>query len=356
MNNKYYIYPSFGEMVLADGKSSFKTLNLSDCPMGGVNVLLLGGNMTLSEKEAENLGGILENFLKLLYENVDTKDGKSLREEIHILPFVYGQLANGDTGRFTRDTAYAIAEKLLCARCLDGDGNRLSLDDACKQMSKTVFFTYCHGAVELDKILFALRELLEEKGYSYAEVSEIMNATGQVSFAPEYGGASAIPTINFNTKYDPTTNNYKNELLKHEGMFKPYEGIELRYFPKGKFWDKSDDGLAESVGVYSAKYLNAFENNCYEHLLSYLKRNDKWDIIARNRLGQSLSGDDARGEKVASVNADASSQMMAWALCRLVEHGLDNLHSECYKPRMPLTKLMDELRSIKDSFEPEQLL
>lgn len=356
MNNKYYVHPSIGEMVFEDGKSSFKALNPNECPMDGVNVLLLGGNMTLSEKEAENLGSILENFLKLLYEKVDTKEGRALREDIHILPFVYGQLANGDTGRFTRDTTYSIAEKLLLSRCLDGAGNRLSPNEACKQMSKTVFFTYCHGAVELDKILFALKGMLGDKGYDEKEVREILNATGQVSFAPEYGGASVIPTINFNTKYDPTTNNYKNELLKHEGMFKPYDGIELRYFPKGKFWDKDDENLAESVGVYSAKYLNAFENNCYEHLLSYLKRNEKWDIIARNRLGQSLSGDDARGEKVMSPNADASSQMMAWALCRLVEHGLDNLHSDTFVPRMSFAKLMDELKSIKDSFEPEQLL
>lgn len=356
MGNKYYVHPSIGEMVFENGKSRFKTLNPSECPMDGVNVLLFGGNMTLSDKEAENLGGILENFLKLLYEKVDLKDGKPLREKIHILPFVYGQLANGDTGRFTKDTTYAIAEKLLLSRCLDKSGNRLCVEEACKQMSKTVFFTYCHGAVELDKIIFAFGGMLKEKGYSEKEVGEILNATGQVSFAPEYGGASALPTINFNTKYDPTTNNYKNELLKHEGMFKPYDGIELRYFPKGKFWDKDDEKFAESVGVYSAKYLNAFEDNCYEHLLSYLKRNEKWDIIARNHLGQSLSGDDARGEKVVSPNADASSQMMAWALCRLVEHGLDNLDTNAYKPRMPFTKLMDELRSIKDSFEPEQLL
>lgn len=352
----YYSYPSMGEMVMNSGDSKFKTLDPSKYTMDGVNVMVLGGNMTFTEEQAESQGVIVENFLKLLYEKIDNKSGKPIREDIHILPFVYGRLSENGTGVFTKDSIIAIANKLLLKKCVDSDGNRLEIDKACKGMSETVFFTYCHGALELDKILFTLKNALLEKGYSQEEVKQIFRSTGQVSFAPERGSGATIPSITFNTRFDPTTNNYRNELLKNEGMFKKYEGIEFRYFPEGKFWSNVDQYFGENIAVYSSKFLNAFEDENYEHLISYLKRDENWQVIARNHLGQSNGASDIGGEKKISDNANATSQMMGWALSRLVENGLDNLYSDTHVSRPPFTYLLEELKSIRDDFTEEQLL
>lgn len=353
---EYYSYPSMGEMIFDGKESRFKTLDPSKYVMDGVNVFLLGGNMTLSEEHAEPEGIIVENFLKLLYDKMGNTKGGNLRDDIHILPFVYGTLGEGQTGRFTDDTIKSIANKLLLQKCVDKDGNRLSLDLACKGMSEMVFFTYCHGAVELDKILYNFKKVLLNKGYSSDEVKQMFRATGHVSFAPQRGGGAQIPSIIFNTKLDPTTNNYRNELQKNEGMFKRYEGIEFRYFPEGKFWSFEDQCFGENISVYSSKFLNAFSDENYEHLISYLKRDADWQIPARNRLGQSTALSEHGGEKRVSDNANATSQMMGWALCRLVENGLDNYNSTTYIPRLPFTTILQELKSIRDDFTSEQLL
>lgn len=345
-----------GEMVFDGENSKFRTVDPSKYSMDGVNVIVLGGNMTLSEEHAEAEGVIVENFLKLLYDKMSSPNGEDLRKDIHILPFVYGTLSEGDTGMFTKDTIDAIVNKLLLQKCVDKNGNRLTLDEACKGMSELVFFTYCHGAIELDKMLYTLKKTLLEKGYSYDEVKQIFRSTGQVSFAPQRGSGAQIPSITFNTKFDPTTNNYRNELLKNEGMFKKYEGIEFRYFPEGKFWSNVDQYFGENIAVYSNKFLNAFDDENYEHLISFLKRDENWQVIARNHLGQSTVNDERGGEKKISDNANATSQMMGWALSRLVENGLDNYYSDKYVPRLPFTFLLHELKSIRNDFTAEQLL
>lgn len=345
-----------GEMIFDGKNSSFRTVDPSKYFMEGVDVVVLGGNMTLTEDHAEAEGVIVENFLKLLYEKMCNPKGEDLRKDIHILPFVYGTMSEGDTGMFTKDTINAIVNKLLLQKCVDKNGNRLTLDEACKGMSELVFFTYCHGAIELDKILYTLKKTLLEKGYSFDEVKQIFRSTGQVSFAPQRGSGAQIPSITFNTKFDPTTNNYRNELLKNEGMFKKYEGIEFRYFPEGKFWSDVDQNFGENIAVYSNKFLNAFEDENYEHLISYLKRDENWQVIARNHLGQSSITDGRGGEKRVSDNANATSQMMGWALSRLVENGLENYYSDKYVPRLPFTFLLHELKSIRNDFTAEQLL
>ena len=55
-------------------------------------------------------------------------------------------------------------------------------------------------------------------------------------------------------------------------------------------------------------------------------------------------------------NADCVSQMIAWALARAVENGIDNRKSKKFVLKMPLEELMKELEGIKNDFSAEQLM
>lgn len=56
---------------------------------------------------------------------------------------------------------------------------------------------------------------------------------------------------------------------------------------------------------------------------------------------------------VDSKNADCVSQMVAYALARCVANGMENASSKTYKPKISMPKLLEEMNSIKDSFQKE---
>ena len=56
---------------------------------------------------------------------------------------------------------------------------------------------------------------------------------------------------------------------------------------------------------------------------------------------------------VDSKKADCVSQMVAYALARCVANGMENARSKTYKPKIPMSQLLEEMNSIKNSFQKE---
>ena len=115
-------------------------------------------------------------------------------------------------------------------------------------------------------------------------------------------------------------------------------GVAVKY---EKYGDQLLSGVAkseavfDSIHIYSSSLRNGSKGN--EHNLSLLARDGGWNADYE-------------------PNADCVSQMMAWALCRSVENGLDNKKSKTFVPKPPLEDLMEELENIKNDFTAEQLM
>lgn len=355
--DSYYEYPILGEMITKKHSTQFREISPNKHKMDGHQVFVLGGNMTTDETSATRQGVIVDNLLKLLYDKAEHKDGKPIRDDIHILSFAYGILEEDDlSGGFTDGTIRSIADKMLMQKCTNADGSRVSLDEAKRGLSQITFFSFCHGAIVANKIIAAFQESLAEKGYEDNEIRQMLDVMGQVSWAPEFGVMNLIPTIRFDSKEDKTVHNYRQLLLKSEGIFNSYEPIEFRRFPQGRFWDFHRDEAAESINVFSFRMLNAFDKSLDEHSVGYLKRNADWSMVARDVNGYPKKHEDEPGEFKVSPNADAMSQMAGWALSRLVDNGIQNYHSSKYIPRTPFHIIMNEMQSIYTSFDYQSLM
>lgn len=354
---KYFEYPIMGEMITKKHSTQFHEISPNKYKMDGHQVFVLGGNMTIDEASASRQGVIVDNLLRLLYENIENEDGKPLRDDIHILSFAYGILDEEDmSGSFTDGTIKAIADKMFMQKCTNKDGTRLDLDEAKRGLSQITIFSFCHGAIVANKIIAAFQESLAEKGYEDYEIRQMLDVMGQVSYAPEFGVMNLIPTIRFDSKEDKSVYNYKQLLVRSEGIFNSYEPIEFRRFPQGRFWDFQRDEAAETINVFSFKMLNAFEKSIDEHSVGYIKRNPDWSLVPRDCHGYPQRDKDEPGDFRVSPNADAVSQMAGWALSRLVDNGVKNYRSNKYIPRMPFHMIMNEMQSIYESFDYESLM
>ncbi len=355
--NTYYEYPVLGEMITKKHSTQFQEISPKKHKMDGHHVLVFGGNMTTNETSATRQGVIVDNLLRLLYDKAEHKDGRPVRDDIHILSFTYGRLEEDDaSGSFTDDTIHAIADKMLMQKCTDASGNRVSLDEAKRGLSQITFFSFCHGAIIVNKVIDAFKNSLADKGYEDSEIRQMLDSMGQVSYAPEYGVMNLVPTIRFDSRQDKLNNNYRQLLLKSEGIFNEYDPIEFRRFPQGRFWDFHRDEAAETINVFSFKMLNAFDNNIDEHSVGYIKRNADWSMVPRDAKGYPKTDENEPGDFRVSPNADCVSQMAGWALSRLVDNGIQNYHSKTYVPRTPFYYIMEEMKSIASAFTPESLM
>ena len=115
-------------------------------------------------------------------------------------------------------------------------------------------------------------------------------------------------------------------------------GVAVKY---ERFGDPLLSGVAvseaifDSIHIYSSKLRNNVESD--EHNLSLLSRDGSWDSKYE-------------------PNADCVSQMIAWAMSRAVENGIENKKSKKFIPKMPLEDLQKEMEMIKSDFSEEQLM
>lgn len=297
-------------------------------------VVCIGGNGTISEESANGVCKFVENYLQLLFK----KNGMNrVYDYVDIISAVYPTSDSSKKGKFSKEDTERFVDDFLIKLLQDENDELVPLNEACRRLSNVTFFTFCRGHMEVDKIMRAFYKELKVLGYSQQECDILMFSTLEISYAPlTYG--SVIPAVFVDSKQDEMLNSaWKNkETASHMGD--DLNGIAVRY---ERYGDPLLSGVAvsetifDSIHIYSSRLRNNVEGD--EHNLSLLSRDGQWN---------------AKYEP----NADCVSQMIAWALSRAVENGLDNKKSKKFVPKMTLEDLMQELESIKNDFSAEQLM
>lgn len=306
-------------------------------------VFCFGGNTTTNTREANGFCKIVESLLELLYgggvvgnvtDNIDLI-GASYR--------VTEQDDRGEAGELSDDDIDTIVDFILMPLCMDNCGKRLDVNSVCKNLSQVSFFTFCQGAKEVAKIFKNFDKKMLYIGFSIDEISEIKQSMKQVSYAPLVKD-NPIPSLRILSARDFTHEIRATQISKR--LFgEDFSGIAIRYDEIGKMYGKeSSRSQSESVQIFSSNLLNGIRNVKDEHFADLLKRVKNWDIrsVAIN------------GTRVTSKNADCVSQMVAWALSKIVESGIKNSNSKEYVP-MNLQDLMEDLEYVKDTFSNEYL-
>ncbi len=305
-------------------------------------VFCLSGNGTLSLQDANGFCKQAERFLHLI--NRGKKD--KISDRVDLVGFKYArETFSGETGTLDRPFIDGFVDNTLLPMFTDNSGNRLDINVAMKNMSQVSFFSYCMGANEVNEIIATLNYRLKKLGYGDKEIKMINNATMHVSYAPyDREDRSYLPTVRAISTKDQTVGDMAVEMLKDDG--RKLDGIMLSVDKPRSMYGKYRVGATSGgINIISSGLLNAFDEMGNEHYVSYIERDENWQIRPTIRGGKAMQ----------SENADCVSQMMAWALSRAVNNSIENLSSDKYIANNFYSDLEEELLSIKEAFSEKQL-
>jgi len=303
------------------------------------------GNGTITEKSANGFCKLGEQLLRLLFSG---KEG-NVQDFVDLIGVVYPQSSlTNPSGKLNVSDVNDIVDYMLFSKCLDENDDLLSIDEACRNMSQVGFFSFCGGAREVAHIMMNFGNKLVDYGYLPNERDEIFKSMRHVSFAP-YVDNDLIPSVRIDSFLDFTN----KHLFKDQGkkiLGEKLDGIAIRYEPPGTMKGSiTKNALFGNVHIYSSQLRNIVKEKVEEHNVALLSRDLNWNNVVKWVDGVEMQYSPGK-------NADAVSQMTAWALCRMVENGLQNAKSLRYIQPLSLLELKDELESIKNSFSEEDLM
>lgn len=338
---RYFSNDEFGRRV-PNGEHHWEHLFSIDYSITKPTVLCLFGNATTTLPEANGGCKFVENLLGLI-----KRGDENILDRVDLLGFKYSKDNQwNETGSLSLGFIDGFVNQVLLPMFRDEKYMRLPLDKACKNMSKVMFFSYCQGQVEANKIMDALDWGLEKLGYSQDEIEKINNATINVSFAPLDHKRNYMPSIRvLSTKDERVGEDIRFMYTSSEIL--DIDGIDVKVDGAGEIYgEKRRDALSGSINVISSELLNKTGKDADEHLIDILSRNESWGI---KKFANSF------GDKVESENADCVSQIMAYALGLAIENAEKNMTSSHYIPNNFETTLPSEIRSIIDGFNKKDL-
>lgn len=317
-----------------DKQTHWQRLNLANYSPDKPVVVCIGGNGTTTENSANGMCKFVENHLQLLFKEHGMN---TVHNHVDLISAVYPINDDSEKGKFSNEDINHFVDNFLIKLVQNENDELLPLNEACRKLSGITFFTFCRGHLEVDKIMRAFYKELKTLGYSRQECDVLMFSTFEISYAPlTYN--SVIPVMFVDSKQDEMLNTaWKNKETSIK-IDNDLNGVAIRH---EKYGDPLLSGVAvseaifDSIHIYSSKLRNNFNED--EHNLSILSRDGGWNSKYE-------------------PNADCVSQLIAWALSRSVDNGIDNKKSKKFVPKMTFEELLKELESIKSDFSEEQLM
>ncbi len=345
-------------------------------------IFCLGGNGTINTQKANGFCAITERLMGL-----KRNEGMTSYNDVNILGFYYGRDKEEDTvGEFSKDELESLVDNLLLPLCVDDNGERLSLEDACRKFSLVTFATHCHGSREVNNMIKSLDKKLLLRGYTTNEIHEIFSHSFQMAYAP-IQDESCVPTVRFVSMTD--SQNYMLRRVYKDCYGVSLNGVDIRYDEPDKFRGRTAIfPHYDTISVYSSRLLNNVDysatavdksanadlssvqnsNNLSsnqrnignapkvqkvldEHTIEYVDRDDNWTLTDKSSN---------------APNAEAMSVLMGYALSWGVGKSLDlYFGGEMEFPKMTeenkannkfvLTELNKDLSNILEGYSKKDL-
>lgn len=336
MDNKHKITVGKRLVNKLIGKS-WRDVNLDFYRVIKPVVLVLGGDGTRDNRRANGNAKIIESLLGVFDYEVD------------ILA------ANYNMALESKDSLQNEYKKLvdkIFIPCVSRQGERISLDRACKNIRNFTISTHCFGDYEvLNSMIKIFEEQLFQLGYENNEIDKIISQIfvvgygskkiGEIkkykslyctSFSDEVCIDSAINSkfrLLKNLDKIKMTNNDRNELSK-------IEVPDYRSNSIGKMFNEVDNFFAKRRRVFQFNRDNQIELLTYglyqsgghvweaDHSMSGLTRSEYWKLWANSTPIK----DTWKKSDYASSTGDCVSKCFACAICNSVANSMQNLKSK----------------------------
>lgn len=334
LDDDYYITVSVGKRDTESNlKFNWKDIDLNNEKnvINGPVVIVFGGNGTKNTKDANGNAKILQNFI-----------GK-INEPVEILSVAYGD--------YNRSNQYEnnilLAEKLFFPLISDELGNRLSLDDALRNMRRVNVFSHCAGNSRFANVINELVKMMRNIDYSYEEIDKILGQIFLLGYAPLerdiYPSIKQFYVQSLDDDQLPTVNSrlwtiQKNAIKKNQKFqVSPKECTINEYEQYSEFTNRFLNFCKRSpflISVLVGNQLHYFSSsqtlggNGLDHTFTHVERNERYEI----GIGSSF---------VAETTSVAISDVML----KYISNSIENEHSK--KPK--ILGLMSETKEYCNS-------
>lgn len=279
---------------------SFKTKYKIERP----TVFCFSGSGDVLNVHANGFCKLVENMLTLSFGNA-----KNVEKEVDLIGISYGVTDRENLiGSITDYELSYFMQNYMLPLFVNEDKTRLSLAQACKNMAKVSFFSFCHGYEEVNTILLTTKLMLPRYGYKDEEIKKILGSTFSVSYSPQITHRHCPGVSVFSMMDNHNFGSVSDSFEDYEDMLgQEVDGILLDIDREGWQFGKKVQAAPEkyefrNIKIMSSKLLNEHEPK-NEHAINIISRDANWNM---------------RFYK--DKNADCVSQMMSFAICEAVEN------------------------------------
>ena len=339
-----YLESGFGKRTL-ENSEHWIPLEIDNFRITNPTILCIQGNGTIDYAKAMRFCANSERMV-----GFKQKESGCYRnyKHVNVLGFHYGMDnefkedgSKSDTGFFSKEDRDKIVDNLFIPLCINSNGKKKSVSEACKNFSNVIVYVHCHGAKEIGMMMADLNYKLYKAGFKMEEIEKIMSYGFQISYSP-FTEESWLPNVKIYSFTDSLNGGLDALYKKTYG--EELDGVAVKYDKKGERLNEKKFYIhQDGISVYATQLINTKENNdptriIDEHSYETLERNNDWSI--------------ANGAKC----ADCVSQMQAKAFEIAFENAVENSYMN-YKLmlRPPMPVIAEKLEGIKNMFKDEDL-
>ena len=304
-------------------------------------VICLGGNCTLSTKDANAVCKVGQRLMGLHHR---AQDEQATLDDIDLIGVKYGKTYDRyGKEKNTSELCFKDVERItnqFLMPLIFKNNERLSLTEACKNITNVTFLSHSIGTKQVGKIISLFAKRMTECGYTKEETAEVIGNITSVAFAPETTVSSYLKALNPPDTPNPQQFNIKsvkdfpaNLEYEHE-TGKKVEDFEGLQFVKSNLCNNE-------VTLFSSNFETG--SSADEHMIhSVIHRSENWESTSWNK-------DEDGNHFFVSFKADAASQCAAYILSTSVANGVQNSLQEDFVPKPPIDKQIDDCKDIVSS-------
>lgn len=218
-------------------------------------VLCLGGNGTTCDRFANSVAKKVERFLGVKAED----------EYVDIYSLRYGLTEGEHIGDISNSEIYNITDYIFLPLVVDENRQRISFEQAQKNIRNVNVVTHCFGQTVLNFVLCDLaNEMSMKLGYAEDEVVQILDQILNVSYAPKRMVSRLSTNVAFRSMRDSlSAKKYKEEYEKLTKNNRKLEKIQI-------FMENEN-----TVAVYGDSFISQ-DSDIDEHHFDIVNRDENW--------------------------------------------------------------------------------
>ncbi|MBR1925449.1 MAG: hypothetical protein IJ837_01170 [Clostridia bacterium] len=307
-------------------KNGFEIVKTSKLSENKPIILCLGGQYVLSPRTANGLCKFCLNIMN--------KDAKN--SDFDVFSVIYGTDFDDMKGNLSKDEITELCESVFISRVKNENNQKLSTEQAMKNMRQVNILSHCYGQIALNQIVDEAEQRMESLGYSKKECKNILSQCFNISYAPQIDSRNDyITTFEFMSLKDSVFN--KN----YESFYTQKMGKPPQFLGAGELLVDDEKNILTFI---TNSFLGEDEKllGTDEHMITTLKRDENFELV------EDWKNEQNRTKALKNPRTNIISMSLGFAMNLAVENSIKNQKNDVFLPLFQPQKLKSFIKPFVD--------